>query len=283
MGRQKGKADNLRGKLYVCSTPIGNLQDITLRALEILGNVDLIAAEDTRVTRKLMNAHGISARCESYREENRERAGRRIMRRLKEGQRVALVSDAGTPGISDPGHHLISRCIGERIPVEVIPGPSAAISALVISGLPTDRFSFEGFLPRKRSHRRRELERLKGEERTTVYYESPHRIEEALADLEEILGGRPMALVRELTKRYEEVFRGTAGEVRSDVGDRNLKGEIVLVVGGAEPSGDKDLLDDAVSGARNLVAAGMSARDAAALVARTLGISRREVYNRLIE
>ena len=271
------------GRLFVCSTPIGNLRDITLRALDVLSEVDLIAAEDTRVTRKLLSFHGISARCISYREENRVRAGEKIMKRLVSGARVALVSDAGTPGISDPGHHLIKSCIEQGISVEVVPGPSAAVSALVVSGLPTARFSCEGFLPRRRSHRRKEIERMKTEEGTVIFFESPHRVKETLQELDDILGDRPMALARELTKKYEEVIRGTAGEILSQVGDRVLKGEIVLVIGGAEPEkASEESIDEAVERARDLVKAGVTARDAAALIAKLSGLPRRPIYNRLV-
>jgi 16S rRNA (cytidine1402-2'-O)-methyltransferase len=220
------------GTLYIVSTPIGNLEDITLRALRILKEVDLIAAEDTRHTILLLRHFGIQTPLTSYFEGNELKKKEFILSKLKHGDRVALVSDAGTPGISDPGFRLIQTAIENQIPIVPIPGPSAAIAALSVSGLPTDAFLFKGFLPHK-SKKRRDLFKQLGEARETlIFYESPHRLSEALDDLLDILGDREMALTRELTKIYEEVLRGNVSEIKKLIGERKLKGEITLVISG---------------------------------------------------
>lgn len=268
-----------RPRLYLCATPIGNLQDITLRVLETLGDVDLVAAEDTRRTRKLFARHEIHTPLMSYREENRREAGRIIIERLEAGERVALVSDAGIPGISDPGQHLVSMCLERGVEVEALPGPNAALTALVISGLPTRRFVFEGFLPRKKGRRRKALEELAGETRTLVFYESPARISGTLADIEEVLGDRRMALARELTKKFEEVLRGDVSAVRERIERNPVKGELVLVVEGstgeAGPS-EAEVLDEVV----RLRDKGLSLKDAVDEVAAgDSGLSRGRLYN----
>jgi 16S rRNA (cytidine1402-2'-O)-methyltransferase len=220
------------GKLYIVSTPIGNLEDITLRALRILKEVDLIAAEDTRHTILLLRHFGIQTPLTSYFEGNELKKKEFILSKLKHGDRVALVSDAGTPGISDPGFRLIQTAIENQIPIVSVPGPSAAIAALSVSGLPTDAFLFKGFLPHK-SKKRKDLLKQLGEVRETlILYESPHRITEILDDILNILGDREMVLTRELTKIYEEVFRGNVSEIKKQIGERKLKGEITLVISG---------------------------------------------------
>jgi len=221
-----------KGTLYIVSTPIGNREDITLRALRILKEVDLIAAEDTRHTGLLLRHFGIQTPLSSYFEGNELRKRDLILSRLKQGDRVALVSDAGTPGISDPGFRLIQLVIENQIPVVPIPGPSAAIAALSISGLPTDAFFFKGFLPHKSKKRRGLLEQLEEVRETIIFYESPHRIIETLKDILDILGNREMVLARELTKIYEEVLRGRVSEIQGQITGRKIKGEMTLVISG---------------------------------------------------
>ncbi len=225
-------SDFRAGRLYIVSTPIGNMEDITLRALRILKEVDLIAAEDTRRTGLLLKHFGIEKPLTSYFEGNELKKRELILERLKEGKRVALVSEAGTPGVSDPGFRLIQLAIERRIPVVPVPGPSAVIAALSISGLPTDSFLFKGFLPHKSKKRREVLKDLENARETIILYESPHRIHETLRDILEMLGDREMVLARELTKLYEEVVRGKVSHILNQLGDRKLKGEITLVVSG---------------------------------------------------
>jgi len=221
-----------KGTLYIVSTPIGNMEDITIRALRILKEVDLIAAEDTRRTGLLLKHFGIQAPLTSYFEGNELRKREFILAKLKEGKNVALVSDAGTPGISDPGFRLIQLAIENQLPIIPIPGSSAVITALSVSGLPTDAFLFKGFLPHKSKKRRDLLKELENVRETLVFYESPHRISETLKDILEILGDREIVLTRELTKVYEEIIRGKVSEIPNQVGDRTLKGEITLVISG---------------------------------------------------
>lgn len=218
--------------MFVTATPIGNLEDITLRALRVLKEADLIAAEDTRVTRKLLAKYEIKTPLVSLYEYNEKTRIPELIRKIRSGSNVAQVSDAGMPGISDPGYRLIKSCLDEGLPVEVIPGPTALVNGLVASGLPTDRFLFIGFLPPKSGGRRKILEELKQERGTLVFYESPHRVKKTLADVAEIMGDRPVALARELTKMFEETIRGTAAEILKELGGKNVKGEIVLIIGG---------------------------------------------------
>jgi len=218
--------------LYIVSTPIGNMEDITLRALRILKEVDLIAAEDTRRTGLLLKHFGIQVPLTSYFEGNELKKREFILAKLKEGKRIALVSDAGTPGISDPGFRLIQLAIENQLPIVPIPGPSAVITALSVSGLPTDAFLFKGFLPHKSKKRRDLLKELEGIRETLIFYESPHRISETLRDILEILGDREVVLTRELTKIYEEILRGRASQILKQIGEKKLKGEITLVIEG---------------------------------------------------
>lgn len=274
------------GKLYLCATPIGNLEDITLRALAILREVDLVAAEDTRRTRRLFARYDIHTPLLSYREENRAAAGAKIIARLEDGQKVALVSDAGMPGISDPGHHLVTMCIERGIAVEALPGPNAALTALVISGLPAARFAFEGFLPRKPGARRKALEALLDDARTLVFYESPNRLAAALEDIERVLGDREAAIARELTKKFEEVMRGRVSELRERVGAREVKGEIVLVVeGAAEAQVSTADREAAVSEVLRLKESGLSLKEAVGVVVGEMypGMSRSALYNAALE
>ncbi len=223
------------GTLYLVGTPIGNLGDITLRALEVLKAVDLIAAEDTRHTRKLLNHYQIAKALTSYHRHNaRERAGQ-LIEKIKGGQDIALVTDAGMPGISDPGYLIVKEAIQNHVDVLPIPGPSAALAALVVSGLPTDRFVFEGFLPRKKEEVRQRLADLVKEERTIILYEAPHRLKKTLVLCREHLGsGRFAVIARELTKKFEEVLRGTLAELARLVEDREIRGEFCLIISGAD-------------------------------------------------
>ncbi len=225
-------SDSTRGTLYIVSTPIGNREDITLRALRTLKEVDLIAAEDTRHTGLLLKHFGIQTPLTSYFQGNELKKKDFILSKLVQGKRVALVSDAGTPGVSDPGFRLIQLAIENQIPVVPIPGPSAVIAALSVSGLPTDAFLFRGFLPHKSKKKRDWLRQLEGARETLIFYESPHRLSETLNDILEILGDREMVLTRELTKVYEEIIRGKVSEIKNQIGERQLKGEITLVISG---------------------------------------------------
>jgi 16S rRNA (cytidine1402-2'-O)-methyltransferase len=270
------------GRLYLVGTPIGNLGDMTDRARETLASVDVVAAEDTRRTGRLLARFGIGARMLSLFEGNERARTPEVLELLRGGESVAVVSDAGMPGLSDPGFRLVRACVDEGIDVRVVPGPSAAVTALVVSGLPTDRFSFEGFLPRRVGERRSRLEALSTDPRTVVLFESPRRLARTLVEVQGILGDRRVAVVRELTKLHEEVLRGQASEVRELLEGRDVKGEIVLVIEGAteEPAKDADL---AVKEARALVSAGLKPRAAAAEVARRRGVSANRVYAALVE
>ena len=218
--------------LYLCATPIGNLEDITLRVLRTLKEVDLIAAEDTRNSRKLLNHFDIKTPLTSYHEYNKIEKGKYLIRKMQEGMTVALITDAGTPGISDPGEELVAMCYEEQIPVTSLPGPAACVTALTISGLPTRRFCFEAFLPSDKKERRRILEELKEETRTIVIYEAPHRLARTLGELEEALGDRQVSLVRELTKKHETVHRSSVSRLKSQVEEEGARGECVLVIAG---------------------------------------------------
>jgi len=222
--------------LYLVGTPIGNLEDITLRAVRVLKEVDVIACEDTRQTQKLLNHYGITTRTISYHQHNEMTRSAELVKSMQEGGSLALVSDAGMPGISDPGFRLVSLAIRHRVPVVPIPGAAAFLAALVASGLPTDSFRFSGFLPAKRGERRAALEAIKSSPRTQVFYETPHRIVEALEDVVEVLGGlRRVVIAREVTKLHEEFLRGRAGEVVETLKSRDgVKGEITLLIGKAE-------------------------------------------------
>ncbi len=218
--------------LYIVSTPIGNLKDITLRALETLKNVDLIAAEDTRHTRKLLTHYGIHIPLTSYFEHNKFVKGPYIIEQLKQGRNIALVTDSGTPGISDPGYRLIQLAIQNEIPLTAIPGPTALIAALVLSGAPSDRFIFEGYLPVKSGTRRKRLREILDEKRTVIFYESPHRLLKSLQDIQEILGDREIVTLRELTKKFEQIIRGSSATVLEHFQKHSPRGEFVIVIKG---------------------------------------------------
>lgn len=269
------------GRLVVCATPIGNLGDVTLRVLDALRLADVVEAEDTRVTRKLFARHGITTHLESYHAKNLDRRTPDVVAKVASGAVVALVSDAGTPGISDPGAHLVDACLDAGLAVEVLPGASAIVTALVASGLPTHAFYFGGFLPRKAGERRRALEALAGLDATLVFYESPRRTAATAATVAEVFPGRRMAMARELTKLHEEVVRGEAGELAASLAARELKGEVVLLVG--PPAADarvRSAADPEAIRARvdELVAGGSSRKDAVRAVAAETGLARNAVY-----
>ena len=222
----------MTGKLFIVATPIGNLKDITLRAIETLKSVALIACEDTRHTRKLLDHYGVNTPTTSYFEHNKMKKGQYLVRLLKEGRQVALVSDSGTPGISDPGYNIINLAIKDDIPVTIIPGPCAFVSALVVSGLPTDSFVFHGFLSNKKAKRRRQLEALNPEKKTMILYESPHRVAKTLADILDILGDREIVIVRELTKMFEEIVRSNVSGALEHFIKRPPRGEFILLIRG---------------------------------------------------
>ncbi|MHB8762228.1 MAG: 16S rRNA (cytidine(1402)-2'-O)-methyltransferase [Coriobacteriia bacterium] len=268
-----------KGVLLVCATPIGNLGDVTLRVLDALRTADIIQAEDTRVTRKLLTRYEIRTPLEPYHEHNRAARTASLVERIERGERIALVSDAGTPGISDPGAHLVDACLEAGVRVEVLPGPSAIVTALVASGLPTHAFYFGGFLPRKAGQRSRALAQLACLDATLVFYESPGRTVATLASLAEAFPGRSAALARELTKLHEEVARGEAGELASRFADRELKGEVVLLVGPPNAPSQLALDEHAVrERLTSLEAEGLSRRDAVRDTAAELGLPRNDVY-----
>ena len=231
MGKTKGSAEEI-GTLYIISTPIGNLKDATHRSLELLSDVDWIAAEDTRRTGVLLKYYDIKTPLSSFNSYNQVKKSDRFIARIKMGHNLALVSDAGTPGVSDPLYYLVTAALDERVPVVSIPGPSAVLAALTVSGLPVNRFAFEGFLPRKKG-RKKLIEELAQEKRTIVLFESPHRIVKTLNELYQVMGERKAVLARELTKIHEEVLRGTLGELAIKAEEQKLKGEITLVITGA--------------------------------------------------
>ncbi len=231
MSKIKGVAEEI-GTLYILSTPIGNLKDVTHRSLELLSDVDLIAAEDTRRTGVLLKHYDIKTPLSSFNSYNQVKKSDRFIARIKTGHNLALVSDAGTPGVSDPLYYLVTVALNERVPVVSLPGPSAVLVALTVSGLPMNRFVFEGFLPRKKG-RKKLIEELAHEKRTIVLFESPHRIVKTLNELYQVMGERKAVLARELTKIHEEVLRGTLGELAIKAEEQKLKGEITLVISGA--------------------------------------------------
>ena len=265
------------GRLVVCPTPIGNLEDVTLRVLRALAEADVVACEDTRHTRKLLTRHGISdVELVSYHGHNEHRRARELVDRIRRGQVVALVSDAGTPGVSDPGEVVVRASIEAGVPVDMLPGPSAAITALIASGLPAVRWRFVGFLPRRATELRRELEAAGGE--TVVAFESPRRVAATLAALAELDPERPVALCRELTKIHEEVVRGTARELADRFAD-GTRGEVVLVVGPGAHSEEPDA-GRAREAVERLVEAGAKRRAAATVVAQLTGLSANDLYGR---
>ncbi len=267
----------MSGVLYLVGTPIGNLGDLSDRARETLAAVDLVAAEDTRRTGRLLKGIGVRKPLRSMFEANEERRAVELLERLEAGDDVAVVTDGGMPGVSDPGYRVVHLAVERGVEVRVVPGPSAALAALVLSGLPTDRFVFEGFLPKRAGDRRRRLEELRHDPRTLVLYESPRRVAALLDDVLAILGDRRVAVCRELTKLHEEVLRGTAAEVVATLRDHEVKGELVLVVAGERSAGEPDTTA-LVAEVRDLVGEGMRTREAARAVAARHGASANELY-----
>ncbi|MEE0928743.1 MAG: 16S rRNA (cytidine(1402)-2'-O)-methyltransferase [Acutalibacteraceae bacterium] len=275
----------MAGKLYVVGTPIGNLSDFSPRAIETLGKVDFIAAEDTRVTVKLLNHFGINKPMLAYYEHNKMERGGDIMARLLSGEECALVSDAGMPAISDPGEDLVRMAHENGIPVESVPGPSALITALAISGMKSGRFCFEGFLSVNKPSRRAHLAELKGETRTMIFYEAPHKLPATLSDMLETFGDRKITLVRELTKLHEEVIRTTLSEAINLYSDQNKpRGEFVLIVEGQDPQAERQeyTLEQAVALAQRFMEQGSSASAAAKAAALDSGLKKGDIYKKLI-
>lgn len=263
------------GVLYIVATPIGNLEDITLRAIRVLKEVDLIAAEDTRHTRKLLNHYDIHTDLTSYFEHNKQTKGEYLIGKLTDGGDVALVSDAGTPGISDPGYDLIKAAIAAGIKVVPIPGASAVITSLSISGFATDSFTFEGFLPTREKARRDKLESLKREPRTLIFYESPQRLISTLRDILDTIGDRDIVVTRELTKVFEETLRGKVSEVLNVLSEQTVRGEIVIILERFSGGPFKGSIPDELGNALN---SGLSMKEAIEAVAKGFGISKGEVY-----
>jgi 16S rRNA (cytidine1402-2'-O)-methyltransferase len=272
------------GTLYLVGTPIGNLGDLSDRARKTLGSVDVVACEDTRRTGRLLASFGIrAAKLVSFFEGNERQRVAELVRMLSEGSDVAVVSDAGMPGLSDPGYRLVAACVEQGISVDVVPGPSAAVAALVVSGLPTDRFVFEGFLPRSGRARGSRMAALADEARTIVLFESPRRLAGTLEELQQALGDRRVAVARELTKLHQEVLRGSLSSVKEEAADRELKGEVVVVVEGA---GERDRTEgdaeEAVRLAASFVDAGARKREAARRAAAETGVPARRIYEALV-
>jgi len=267
----------MAGVLYIVATPIGNLEDITLRALRVLKEVDLIAAEDTRHTRILLSHYDIRTPLTSYHEHNERTKAQPLVERLLDGENIALVSDAGTPAISDPGYRLVVDAIHAGIRVIPLPGAAALATVLSASGLPTDRFAFEGFIPAKKQERRARLQELKNDARTLVFYEAPHRLNESLQDMHQIFGERQIAIGRELSKVHEEFLRGTVSEVMARLADREVKGEITIVVHGCT---DECQVSEENIGTeiRRLIDEGMGMKDISELLGERYHVSKRQIY-----
>jgi 16S rRNA (cytidine1402-2'-O)-methyltransferase len=277
--------------LYLVGTPIGNLEDITLRALRVLKEADIIACEDTRQTAKLLAHHGIETRMVSYHQHNELTRSAQLVMQLEQGKSIALVSDAGTPGVSDPGFRLVSLAIRRKIPVVPVPGPSAFLSALVASGLPTESFTFHGFLPARLGQRRKLLEELSALPSTQIFYEAPHRLLGALEDIVEVMGAsRSVVVAREVTKLHEEFVRGTAAQVLAEFEKRNeIRGEITLLVGRVEESGKGSATKASMVAKKNartrvrelMTAEGIDGKEAMKRVAKELGVGKSEVYRQM--
>jgi 16S rRNA (cytidine1402-2'-O)-methyltransferase len=274
------------GCLYLVGTPIGNLEDITLRALRILREADQIACEDTRHTQKLLNHYEIAKPLVSYHEHNELTRAPELLISLEQGAKVALVSDAGMPLVSDPGYRLVTLCLRHQIPVVPIPGPSALLAALSVCGLPTEEFLFVGFLPARSGERRRALERLRIEERTIIFYEAPHRVEECIADVREILGDRPACLAREVTKLHEEFRRGKLSALAASLAERPARGEITLLIGPSDPAEARAGVDTTQSlsdRVEELIRqAKLDRKEALKLAAKERGLTRRAAYAQLV-
>lgn len=269
------------GTIYLVPTPIGNIEDITVRALRILQLVDLVACEDTRRTGKLLERLQIKKSLLSYHEHNESRRAQQLVKRALAGDSIAVVTDAGTPGIADPGYRVVQAAIASGVPIVALPGPNAAIAALSVAGLPTHEFTFKGFLPRSRERRRKAISLLRSAGRTTVFYESPHRILQALEDIRDVLGDRQVVAVRELTKTYEEVLRGTASSLLKNLQSREgIRGEFVLLVGPAD-DGEELAVQSLVESLEQLTELGLSESKAVDYIATQRGISPATVRKRI--
>ena len=271
------------GKLYVVGTPIGNLGDMTYRAVETLESVDFICAEDTRVTAKLLNHFEIKKPLVSYHEHNAHQAGEGIVSRILSGENAAIVTDAGMPCISDPGEQLVRLCAERGVKVEVVPGPTAAMSAIAISGLATSRFQFEGFLPVEKKQRHQRLAQVKDSTATLIFYEAPHKLKVTLSDMLNFLGDRKIALCRELTKIHEEVIRTTISEAVERYSETEPKGEFVLVIEGTSETAVAETVEDALAQVQALVDKGMRGADACKQIAKATGFSKGELYALLLD
>ncbi|MBR6633455.1 MAG: 16S rRNA (cytidine(1402)-2'-O)-methyltransferase [Clostridia bacterium] len=274
----------MKGVLYVVATPIGNLSDLSERAKKVLSEVDFIAAEDTRVTGKLLMCIGTKKPLISYHEHNKREKGEEIVARIKAGESCAIVSDAGTPAISDPGEDLVRLCAEENIPVFAIPGPCAAVSALSVSGLPTGRFSFEGFLSTNKGERRKHLEEVKGYPYTLIFYEAPHKLRDTLSAMLEALGNRRISLVRELTKINEEVFRTTLSGAVAHYAENNPKGEFVLIIEGAKKEDEVPFWQEMseVDHVAFYMERGLEKMDAIKATAKDRGVSKSVIYKKVL-
>jgi 16S rRNA (cytidine1402-2'-O)-methyltransferase len=265
------------GILYIVATPIGNLEDFTFRALRVLKEADLIAAEDTRHSRKLLDHYGVKTPLTSYHEHNERSKAQHLITRLQRGENIALISDAGTPALSDPGQRLVQECIRADITVSPVPGPSSLLAALTTSGLPMDRFVFEGFLPAKTGERREKLHALRSQTRTVVIYEAPHRLMQTLEDIREALGERQIVIAREMTKMHEEFARGTAAALLERFREREVRGELTIVISGATDAvpPERDLV---ISEIRRLQNQGMKVKEIASSLGEKYRLPKREVY-----
>ena len=277
----------MSGNLYVCATPIGNLKDITLRCLDILSEVDLIAAEDTRHTIKLLNHYNIKTPLESYHEHNKDTKGKKLINILLEGKNIALVSDAGMPGICDPGEDLIKLCYENNINVSVLPGATASVTALILSGIKTRSYCFEGFLPSNKKMKQEVIKRLKNDNRTYILYEAPHHLLQTIKDIYKEIGNRNISIIKELTKKYENVFKTNLTDAIAFFEENEPKGEYVLVIEGASEedieNSQKEELDK-ISIKEHLdkyILSGLDIKEAMKKVAKDRGISKRDVYNEI--
>ncbi len=270
-------ADKRRGKLFLCATPIGNLEDITLRVLRILKEVDLIAAEDTRRTKKLLSHYDIHTPLISFNQVNEQTKLPALLAKLKQGKKIALVSDAGTPGIADPGHILVKACLESDLEYEVLPGASALIAAAVVSGLPTSDIRFLGFMPRRRGLRQKLMGKLADEPSTLIFYESPHRLINTLKEIENNLPGRRLALIKEMTKKFATNFHGTAAEILAGLENHPIKGEYVLVIEGCrdKKKASQEVIEQELMA---LLVAGVAKSEAAKIIAKKYHMDRHQAY-----
>lgn len=274
-----------QGYLYLCPTPIGNIEDITYRTLKILKAVDYVAAEDTRNTGRLLQFYGVHKHLISYHEHNKEEKGLELIKLMQEGKSIAVVSDAGMPAISDPGADIVLKAIEANLPIVPLPGANAALTTLMASGLDTTEFTFLGFLPKRKKHRDEVLERVKSYKGTLIFYEAPHRIEAVIKAMFDILGNRPVAIGREITKKFETFTRSTLEELALDISELVIKGEFVIIVGGADTAENKEEIPEVspVEAVLALIDEGINKKDAIRQISKERNLARREVYNAVEE